>query len=38
MKYILQESETPEWWVFSAARIMCEIGDWIGRHHYDKVF
>lgn len=71
MKYLLQESETPGWWVFtdtenkivirfkehrfnetqevtmldeslvnpmSVARIMREMGDWIGRHHYDKVF
>lgn len=71
MKYLLQESETPGWWVFTdtehkivirfkehefndsqevtvledgetnphiLARVMREMGDWIGRHHYDKVF
>ena len=71
MKYIIQKSETPGWWVVTdtenlvvlklqehrfnetqkvtmleecnlsalqVARIMREMGDWVARHHIDKVF
>lgn len=45
MKYTIQESKEPGWWVVTGtenlsalqlARIMREIGDWVAQHHIDK--
>ena len=47
MKYTIQESEDPGWWVVTdtenlsalqIARIMREVGDWVAQHHIDKAF
>ena len=71
MQYVMQQSETPGWWVLTdknngivirfeehkfndtqqvtmleectltpiqVARVMRELGDWVVRHHADKVF
>ena len=71
MQYVMQQSETPGWWVLTdkdngivirfeehkfndtqqvtmleectltptqVARVLRELGDWVVRHHADKVF